>query len=228
MFFYLAEMADHEFHYFLNQIQLRPNVRLWWPKAIALCALLGGIYGAALGSALGAVPGAAEVIAIASAVLALFCGAPGARYGFFFFSIVRRAGFGRLFVGTVAAIGGAIVGGFLATMVLLALGAILGAVGGWMFAQSIMALGHGVVRRFLGGIAGAVLGMLLGAILWAVRLNQAGALVGAGWGLGIGAAAGPLLLLLFIGTLRLVPHVPRSDQRNDQGNIVDASFRRED
>ena len=75
-----------------------------------------------------------------------------------------------------AAIGGAIVGGFVATMVLLALGAILGAVGGWVLARAILALRHDNLRRFLVGIVGAVLGMFIGAILWAVNLNQSAAI----------------------------------------------------
>ena len=77
-----------------------------------------------------------------------------------------------------AAIGGAIVGGFVATMILLALGAILGAVGGWVLARAVLALRHDNLRRFLVGIVGAVLGMFLGAILWAINLNQTAALAG--------------------------------------------------
>jgi hypothetical protein len=153
-------------------------------------------------------------------VMAFVCAGPGARYGFFF-GMLNRVRFGSPFVGTVAAIAGAIVAGFLATMVLLALGAILGAICGWCVAQSLIALRHGILQRFLGGFAGVVLGMFLGAILWAARLNQAAVLDGATWGLGIGAAVGPLLLLLLIGTWRLLPRVPR----HDQGDVVDATFR---
>ena len=176
-------MADQEFYYCLNQLQLRPGGRRWWFKAIAICAVLGGIYGASLGSAIGAVPGAADVIEITAGVMAVICGVPGARLGSLL-GIVTRNRFGRLFLGMFATIGGAILGGFLATMILLALGAILGAVGGWVLARTLLALRHGNLRRFLVGIVGAVLGMFIGAILWAVNLNQATALAGATLGLG--------------------------------------------
>ena len=66
-------MAEQQFHYYFNQIPLRPDARLWWPKAIAICAVFGGIYGASLGSAIGAVPGAVDVIEIAAGVMAPIC-----------------------------------------------------------------------------------------------------------------------------------------------------------
>ena len=136
--------------------------------------------------------------------------------------MVNRIRFGKLFVGTVAAVGGAILGGFLATMVLLALGAILGAVSGWFFVRAFMALRHGILKRFLGGFFGVVLGMFVGAIIWAVRLNQTTALIGVAWGFGIGAVIGPLLFLLFIGALRSLLHT----HGNDRGNVVDTTFQR--
>ena len=75
-------MANREFHYYLNQFPLRPDSRRWWPKAIIVCATLGGLYGAAMGAAVGAVPGAGDVIEMAAAVFALICGVPGARLWF--------------------------------------------------------------------------------------------------------------------------------------------------
>jgi hypothetical protein len=214
-------MSNQAFQYDFNQLRLPPQSRRWWPKALAICAVLGGIYGAALGSAIGAVLPSLHVIVAAAAILAVICGPIGARAGFFL-DVVRQVRYGRLFTGTVATIGGAILGGFLATMVLLALGAIPGTVGGWLLVRAVMALRHGVVRRFLGGIAGAVLGMFLGATLWAVRINQAPALTDAAWGLGIGIIVGPLLLLLFIGTLRSLP----AARRRDDGSIVDTTFQK--
>lgn len=189
-------MADHRFYYDLNQFQATRTTRRWWHKAILVCAVLGGIYGAAVGSAIGAVPGAADVIEIAAVVIAVICGVPGARIGLLI-GIVTRSRFGRVAMGMLAAIVGAIIGGLMATMILLALGAILGAVGGWILTRGIIALRHGVLRRFFFGIAGAVVGMFLGAMLWAVRLNQAAALAGMAWGFGIGVFVGPLPLLLF-------------------------------
>ena len=212
-------LDDQRFHFDLNEV--RPKVRRWWSKALVVCAVLGGIYGAAVGSAISAVPGAAGVIGIAAAVMAVLGWVPGSRYGFFF-GMVNRVRFGRSFVGAVAAIGGAILGGFLATMILLALGAILGAICGWVLARALLALRPGILRRFLVGIAGAVAGMLLGAVLWAIRLNQTAALTGAAWGVGIGAVVGPLLLLLFVAALSSLPYIRRSD------NYVDTTFRRED
>ena len=94
------------------------------PKALGVCAALGGIYGASLGAALGSVPPAANVIAATAAILAFVCGVPGVRIGYFY-GAVNRVRYGELFLGTFAAIAGAILGGCLATLVLLALGAIL-------------------------------------------------------------------------------------------------------
>ncbi len=192
-------------------------------KAFIVCALLGGIYGAAMGAAIGAVPGAVDVIEIAAGVMAVICGVPGARLGSLL-GVVTRNRFGKFFLGMFAAIGGAILGGFLATMILLALGAILGTVGGWVLARGIIALRHDILRRFIVGIVGAVLGMFLGAVLWAISLNQVTALAGAAWGLGIGVIVGPLLLLMVVGALNSLAkrHVSR---RRD---VVEATFQRED
>jgi hypothetical protein len=214
-------MAEQRIYFDLNEFQATRAKRRWWLKAIPTCAILGGIYGAAVGAAIGAVPGAADIIGLAAAVMAVLCGVPGARYGFFF-GMVNRVRFGRSFVGAVTAIGGAILGAFMATMILLALGAILGAVCGWVMARALLALRHGILRRFLVGIVGAVVGMQLGAILWAIRLNESAALTGAAWGLGIGVVVGPLLMLLFIGTLNSLPHI------RSRGGYLDTTFHRED
>ena len=93
-------MADQRVHYYLNQFQLPPTTRRWWPTALAICAFLGGIYGASLGSAVGAVPGAADIIGIAAATLAVICGIPGTRLGSLI-GIVSRVRFGRLVLGNV-------------------------------------------------------------------------------------------------------------------------------
>ena len=137
-------MTDHAY---LNEFQTQLRGRPSLMKSLAIAAILGGIYGASLGSAIGAVPGAADVIEIAAAVMAVILGVPGARLGSLL-GLVTRNRFGRLFLGMFAAIGGAILGGFLATMILLALGAILGAVGGWGLARTIMALRHGIFADF--------------------------------------------------------------------------------
>ena len=39
-------MADQEFYHYLNDLQAKPKARRWWPKVIAIFAVLGGIYGA--------------------------------------------------------------------------------------------------------------------------------------------------------------------------------------
>ena len=205
-------MVDHDY---LNEFQTQLHGKRSLMKAFVVCAFLGGIYGASLGSAIGAVPGAADVIEIAAGIMALICGVPGARLGSLL-GVVTRNRYGRLFLGMFAAIGGAIVGGFVATMILLALGAILGAVGGWVLARAILALRHGNLRRFLVGIVGAVLGMFLGAVLWAINLNQSAAIAGAAWGLGIGVVVGPLLLLMLIGAL---DGLARTHVRNEEGKL---------
>jgi len=217
-------MAYQEFHYDLNEFQTQLHGKRTLMKAVVVCAVLGGIYGATVGSAIGAVPGAPDVIEVAAALIAVICGIPGARLGSLL-GIVARHRFGKLFLGMFAAIGGAIVGGFLATMILLALGAILGAVGGWVLARGIIALRHGNLRRFLVGIVGAVLGMFLGAILWAINLNQTAALAGASWGLGIGVVVGPLLLLMVVGALNGLARTHISGIRR---NVVDATFQRDE
>jgi hypothetical protein len=204
---------------FLNDFQTRSKARRWWPKLIAVCALLGGSYGAAVGSVVSTSVGAANVIGGVAAVMAFLFALPGARYGFFF-GMVNRVRFGRLFLGTVAAIGGAILGGYLGLLAVTPFGLlILGALGGWFFMQVI--LYRYFFRRILGGLAGVVLGAGIGAIIAALQQDQSAALLGLAWGVGIGAAAGPLLFLLFIGTLRSLPHT----HANDRENCVDVSFR---
>jgi hypothetical protein len=220
-------MAYQEFHYDLNEFQTQLRGKRSLMRAFIVCAILGGIYGASLGSAIGAVPGAADVIEIAAGVMAVICGVPGARLGALL-GLVTQNRFGRLFLGMFAAIGGAILGGFLATMILLALGAILGAVGGWVLARAILALRHSILRRFIVGIVGAVLGMFLGAILWAVNLNQAAALAGAAWGFGIGVVVGPLLLLMVVGAMNSLANTHISKRMESRRNVVDATFQRDE
>jgi hypothetical protein len=212
-------MAKYEH---LDEFQAQLRAKRWFAKAILTFATLGGIYGGVMGAAIGAVSGAAGIIEVAAAVFALLCAAPGSRYGFFF-GIVNRIRFGSLFVGVIAAIGGAILGGFLATMFLLAMGAILGGVAGWFLVQAGLAVQHGTLRRLWHSFIGGVLGMFVGALLWAVNLNQTAALAGAAWGLGIGTIVGPLLLLLFFGTLSVLPR-----SHGGRTNYVDASFQGED
>ncbi len=153
-------MTDQEAFLDLNEFQARPRARRWWPKTLAICAVLGGVYGAAIGSAISTTPGAASLIGTAAAVMALLCGVPGARYGFFF-GLVNRIRFGRLFVGTVATIAGAILGGYFGIVAATPLGAILGAVGGWFFGRSISQRDY----RFRNGL----LGILLGVCIWRLR-----------------------------------------------------------
>jgi hypothetical protein len=201
--------------------RLRGKRSLW--KALGLCALAGGLYGATVGAAIGAVPGAAVIVEIAAGVLAVLCGVPGARIGVLLGMLVRNR-FGKLFLGLFAAVGGAIVGGFLAMVLLLALGAIVGAVVGWIVARGIIALRHDILRRFVVGIAGAALGTFIGAISWAVNLNEQAALGGAAWGGGIGIVVGPLLLLAIIRTMNALAesHIQR------RRTYIDATFHSEE
>ncbi len=215
-------MAEHDYP---NEFAAKLHGARSLLKALAVCAVLGGIYGAAVGSAIGAVPGAAGIVEFAAGIMAVICAVPGARLGSFI-GLVTRNRFGKLFLTLFAAIGGALFGGFLATILLLAFGATLGAVGGWLLATGIIALRHGVLRRFLVGVAGAVLGTFAGAILWAVNLHQNLALVGAAWGAGIGVLVGPLLLLMVIGALNSITktHISR---RMTNIDYIDVKFQRE-
>ena len=213
-------MADQEFYHYLNDLQARAKARRWWAKALVVCAVLGGIYGAMIGSAIAASVGAASVIETAAGIAAVLLAVPGTRYGFFF-GMVNRVRFGRLFIGTIAAIVGAILGGYLGLMFVTPLGVvILGAIGGWFFMQAI--LWRFFSRRILGGFVGVVLGAGIGAMIAALQKDQAAALVGAAWGAGIGAVAGPLLFLLLIATLNSLPHA----HGNGRGTYIDATFRR--
>jgi hypothetical protein len=213
-------MAEHDY---LNQFTVKIHGARSLGKALAVCALLGGIYGATVGSAIGAVPGATGIIEIAAGVMALIFGVPGARIGSFI-GIVTQNRFGKLFLTLFAAIAGALLGGFFATVLLLAFGALLGAVGGWLLATGIIALRHDVLRRFLFGIAGGIIGIFAGAILWAVNLHQNAALAGAACGAGIGAVVGPLVLLMVVGALNSITKI-RANQRTD---YIDARFQPED
>lgn len=213
-------MARYEF---ISEFRTHLHGKRSLLKALAVCAVLGGVYGATLGSAIGAVPGAVGIIEIAAGIMAVLCDVPGARIGLFI-GVVTQNRFGRLFLGLFAAIGGAIVGGFLATVLLLAFGAVLGAVCGSVLATGIIALRRDVVRRFLVGVGGGVLGGFVGANVWAINLNEKAALAGSASGLGIGAVVGPLLLLAAIGALNSIAKTHVSGRRT----YIDATFQRED
>jgi len=166
-------MADQEFYHYLHDLQTRSKARRWWTKALVVCAVIGGIYGAMIGSAIAASVGAANVIETAAGVVAVLLAFPGARYGFFF-GMVNRVRFGRLFIGTIAAIFGAIFGGYLGLMFVTPLGVvILGAVGGWFFMRAI--LWRFFLRRILGGFVGVVFGAGIGAMIAALQKDQAAA-----------------------------------------------------
>ena len=204
-------MAQHQFDHYLNEFQARPKPRRWWPKTLAICAILGGIYGAAIGSVISTSAGATNVIGIAAGILAFLFAFPGARYGFFF-GMVNRVRFGQLFVGTIAAIVGAILGGYLGFLAVTPFGMVLlGAVGGWFVAQAVLFRRGFLLRRLLGGLGGVLLGTCVGAVIVALQKDQGAALVGIAWGVGIGAVVGPLLLLLFIGALNSLLHTHASD-----------------
>jgi hypothetical protein len=175
--------------------QATRTTRRWWPKAIAACAVLGGIYGAAVGSTISTTSGAADVIGITAVVMAVLCGVPGARFSRLI-GILNRVRHGRFFLGLFAAAGGALLGGFLGLMAVAPLETILGAMGGWLIAQVI--LRRGVFARLVGRVLGLVLGACLGATLLALSRASSAALVGIAWGLGIGAVVGALLLLSLV------------------------------
>ena len=188
-------MPDQDFDYRLNEFQARPKTRRWWPTAIIICAIIGGIYGAAIGSAISTTAGAADVIGIIAAIVAVLCGVPGARFGLFL-GILNRWRFGRLSLGVLATIGGAIMGGLLGLMAVMPLGVILGAVGGWFLTQAVLRRGFFV--QLVGRVLGLVLGACIGVTALALTQSPSDALAGIAWGVGIGAIVGPLPLLLFV------------------------------
>jgi hypothetical protein len=206
-------MAGHGFYYDLNEFQATRTTRRWWPKAIATCAVLGGIYGAAVGSTISTTPGAADVIGIVALVVAVLCGIPGVRLGRLI-GILSQVRFRRFFPGFFAAAGGAFLGGLLGLLAMAPLGTILGAVGGWLVAPVI--LRRGVLAILGGRLLGLVLGACLGATFLALSQTSAKALVGITWGLGIGAVVGPLPLLLFVKMLDAL-----AARRHPDGEVID-------
>jgi hypothetical protein len=116
-------MFDRDFHDSLNDFQARPRTRRWWPKFMAIFMVVGGVYGATIGAAIITTVGAAEVIGIAAVVMAVLCGVPGARFGFFF-GVLNRSRFAQLFLGVLATMGGAVLGGLLGLVLAMPLGAI--------------------------------------------------------------------------------------------------------
>jgi hypothetical protein len=187
-------MPDQDFNYYLDEFQATPKAQRWWPKAIIICAVFSGIYGAAIGSAISTTAGAADVIGIAAAVMAVLCGVPGARFGVFLV-VINRLRFGRWILGMLAAAGGAILGGLLGLVAVMPLGAILGAVGGWFLTRAI--LRRGFFTKLVGRVLGLVLGACVGVMALALSRASSAALMGIAWGLGVGAVVGPLPLLLF-------------------------------
>ena len=209
-------MADQRFYYNLNEFQAKPRR---WPKVIAIFTVVGGIYGAAIGSAISTTAGASGLVGIAAAVMAVLSGVPAGRFSIFF-GVLRRVRFGRLFLGIVTAMGGAIIGGFFGMVAVMPLGAILGAVAGWLLTQAV--LRGGLFRKLLGRASGLVLGACIGAIVFAVSQSFWDALLGIAWGVGIGAAVGLLLLLPCVKMLdALAPRRYASDKIIDV-KVVDA------
>jgi hypothetical protein len=181
---------------------------------MAILAVLGGVYGAAIGSAISTVPGAADMIGIAAAIMALLCGVPGARIGSVL-GLVNRLRFGRWVFGLLAAAGGAILGGFFGIVAVMPLRAIVGAVIGWLLSGAIL---RGFFKRLLGQAVGVVLGACIGAIVAALQRDQAAALVGIAWGLGIGVVVGPLPLLLFVKMMDSL-----ASTRHPESTVIDAT-----
>jgi hypothetical protein len=206
-------MAEQRFYFNLNDFQAMPRTRRWWPKAIVVCAVLGGIYGAAVGSAISTTGGAADVIGIAAIVVALILEVAGRRLSVFL-GILTQARFARLCLGILAAMGGAVIGGLLGMVAVMPLGAILGVVGGWLITGAI--LRRGFFKRLFGQVLGVVLGACIGTTILALSQSPAAALVGIAWGLGIGVIVGPLPLLLFA---RMMDSL--AAKRHPEGEIID-------
>ncbi len=170
-----------------------------WLKTFALCAITGGSFGAAIGAIIATTSDGARLIGITAGIMAMICAVPGSRFGFFF-GHVNRIRFGRLFVGSVAAVGGAILGGLFGVVASMPLGALIGGLGGWFFARAISERDY----RFRNGLLGAYLGPCLVVVVLTLQRDQVAALPGAIWGLGIGAIIGPILFLLLMGTMDLL------------------------
>ena len=177
----------------------------------------GGSFGAAVGTIAATTPDGARLIGIAAGIMAMICAVPGSRYGFFF-GHVNRIRFGGLFVGSVAAVGGAVLGGLFGVVASMPLGALIGGLGGWLFARAISQRDY----RFRNGLLGVFLGACLGVVVLALQRDQVAALPGTMLGAGIGAVIGPILFLALIGTLNSLPPT----QGNDRGNWFDEVSRR--
>lgn len=179
-----------------QHVDARPGVRGALVKAVTVCGVMGGAYGAAMGALVGTAHGGARLIGISSGIMALICAVAGTGYGALF-GMLNRIRHGRLFASAVAAACGAILGGFFAILALALFHAIGGGFCGWL-------VGRVVVRReqrFVGSVWGSVVGACLGATAAGLRQNQAVAFPMAGVGAAVGAVGGIVLILLLIRTI---------------------------
>jgi hypothetical protein len=157
------------------------------------------------------------VIGIVAAVMAVLLGVPGARFSLFL-GVLNRWRFGRLSLGVIATMGGAILGGLLGLTVVMPLGAILGAVGGSLLTRAI--LRRGFLARLVGQVLGLVLGACVGVTALALSQAPSDALKGFAWGTGIGAVVGPLPLLLFV---KMLDSLTQRQHVNDE--IIDVEVK---
>jgi hypothetical protein len=167
---------------------------LW--KVVAVCAVLGGIYGATLGSVLATITNAIAPIEIAAAVLAVLGGLLGSRIGLFA-GLVNRFRFAKPFLAAIGAVMGAIAGVFPIILALAFPWSALGAIAGWLVGR----YNARTWRRILAETLGAMLGGCLGTIICSMEQNETAAREGVLWGMGIGAVVGVLSPLLFVRAL---------------------------
>jgi hypothetical protein len=185
-----------EIHQEEPHVEPRPLTRRLWPKAVVVCAVIGGIYGATLGSVLATTAYAIapiEIVATVSAVLGAFW---ASRIGSLF-SILSRVRFTRLFLTSFSAVIAALVGVFPVLMALALPWSLGGAIVGWLAGR----YNAHSWRRIAAEILGAVLGGCFGTVIFSMEQDQTVGRIGVLWGMGIGAVVGALLPLLFVKAL---------------------------
>ncbi|HEX2974055.1 MAG TPA: hypothetical protein VHP11_17110 [Tepidisphaeraceae bacterium] len=190
-------MPDPEY-YFPEHLRNRPRRVGLVPKAVAVCAVIGGVYGAAIGSIITTTEDAAYPIGVAAGFMAFVFLVPSMRWTMLL-RLIGPLRYAALFVSIAAALAGAMLGGFFGIVAMSPLGAILGAGLGWFCGRAFAGPRARFLSRLLNAILGVILGACIGATVMALRRDQPAALLGIAWGVGIGITVGAALCLLFVG-----------------------------
>jgi hypothetical protein len=163
------------------------------------CGLLGMSYGVVVGAASRAIDGAEWGLGIGGGTLSVLGAILGVRYGFFF-GILNRIKFARLFGGVLGAVTGALVGAFFGAITTAWMGSIPGTLFGAMAVRFRRQGNVQPPRTLLGVMAGAGIGTGVLAFYRDYSLAAEGTIYGGA----IGAAVGVVIFLALIVSLNLL------------------------